>query len=78
MKSSLLEKIIMGIGVFTGFAALLAIICCIITYPVMWLWNGCLVGTVDGIHPLVGFWHTLGMLILCGLLFRSSSGSSKK
>lgn len=38
-------------------------------FPVMWLWNGALVGAVDGIHP-VSFWQAWGISLLCGLLFR--------
>lgn len=78
MKSSIFEKIFLGLGMFFAFIALLAVICAVVAYPVMWLWNGCLVGAIDGIHPISGFWQALGILILCGLLFKSSGSSSTK
>lgn len=35
--------------------------------PVMWLWNTCLVGAVDGIHT-IDFPRALGIAVLIGLL----------
>lgn len=35
--------------------------------PVMWLWNTCLVGAVDGVHP-ISFTRALGIVILVALL----------
>lgn len=40
--------------------------------PLYYLWNGCLVGLVDGIKPLNSIWHALGISILCALLFQPS------
>lgn len=39
--------------------------------PVMLLWNGCLVGAVTGINEITWI-QAWGILILCGLLFKSS------
>jgi len=62
--------------VIIGAIFFLAIVCVIIAYPVMWLWNGCLVGAVDGVHE-ISFFQALGLALLCSLLFKSTSSSSK-
>ena len=35
--------------------------------PVMWLWNTCLVGAVDGVHE-INFSQALGITVLIALL----------
>ena len=45
--------------------------------PVYYLWNGCLVGLIEGIKPLASVWQAWGLSILCGLLIKSSVSSSK-
>ena len=60
-----------------GIVALAIIIAALFAFPVMWLWNGCLVGTVDGIHPITSFWQAFGIMVLFSLLFKSTGGSSK-
>lgn len=42
----------------------------IISYPVMLLWNGCLVGAVAGVNPIT-WMQAWGILILSGFLFKS-------
>jgi len=63
----MLEKIGTVIGLLVVVAVLLA-------WPVQLLWNGCLVGAVDGVHP-IGFWQAMGLNFLFGMLFKSSSSS---
>jgi hypothetical protein len=70
----ILATILGGIILAIGIVVLLGLL---FSWPVLLLWNGCLVGTVAGISPLTSIWHAWGILILCGLLFRSSSVSSK-
>ena len=62
-----------GLAAFIGFVLLVLIIGLIISFPVMWLWNGCLVGTVAGISPITSVWHAWGLLILTSFLFKSTS-----
>ena len=67
MKLGIILTAIVGIIVLAiGVAALFA-------FPVMWLWNGCLVGTVAGISPITSFWQAFGIMVLCSLLFKSTS-----
>jgi hypothetical protein len=42
--------------------------------PVMLLWNGCLVGAVTGVNE-ISWLQAWGILILAGLLFKSSDAS---
>ncbi len=44
--------------------------------PVMWLWNGCLVGAVSGVNE-ISWLQAWGILVLCGLLFKETSVSKK-
>lgn len=53
-----------------GLAVLLIGI--VLALPVQLLWNGCLVGTVDGVHPIT-FWQALGLNILFSILFKNSN-----
>ena len=48
----------------------------LLSYPVMLLWNGCLVGTVSGIQS-IGWLQAWGIMILCGILFKPTSASVK-
>jgi hypothetical protein len=48
-----------------------ALLAFVITIPVWWLWNNCLVGAVDGINE-IGILQSLGLNILFGMLFRST------
>ena len=64
------------LAAIVGFVALAIIIAALFAFPIMWLWNGCLVGTVDGIHPITSFWQAFGIMVLFSLLFKSSSSKS--
>jgi hypothetical protein len=59
-----------------GGIALIVLLSFLLSWPVFMLWNGCLVGAVDGIHAVD--WTTAwGISLLCGLLFKSNISSSK-
>lgn len=56
-----------------GGVALIVLLSFLFSWPVYMLWNGSLVGAVDGIHEID--WTTAwGISLLCGLLFKSQSG----
>lgn len=63
----MLEKIGTVIGSLVIAAILLA-------WPVQLLWNGCLIGAVDGVHE-IGFWQAMGLNFLFSMLFKSSNSS---
>lgn len=68
-----MEKII-GL-VVVSFAGLL-LLSFVLSYPVYLLWNGCLVGAIDGVHE-VTWLRAWGISILIGMLFKHSTSSSK-
>jgi hypothetical protein len=71
-----MEKII---ALIIGVVGLILFFSFLLSWPVMMLWNGCLVGAVDGVHE-VTWLQAWGISILCGLLFKpvfSNSSDSK-
>ena len=50
--------------------ATLVFISFLMSWPVMMLWNGCLVDAVNVVKP-VGWLQAWGITIMCGLLFKS-------
>jgi hypothetical protein len=48
----------------------LAIISLILSLPIMWLWNSCLVTAISGIK-VIGWLQAWGILILSGMLFKN-------
>lgn len=63
------------IGVVIAAFVMIFVLGLIFSLPVMWLWNGCLVGAIDGVRE-IGWLQSFGILILSGLLFKSTA--SKK
>jgi len=43
----------------------------VLSWPVMMLWNGCLVGAVDGVHEITWL-QAWGLQFLCGILFKTT------
>ena len=60
-----------AVVVFLGFLVVLALICVITAWPVMVLWNWLM--PVLFALPVIDFWQALGVSILFGLLFKSTS-----
>ena len=48
-----------------------------LAWPIQWLWNNALVGSINGINP-IGFWQAYGIYILSTIMFRSNVTSSSK
>jgi predicted tellurium resistance membrane protein TerC len=71
-KGNVMDKVgaIFGIAVL-GILAIV-IIGLIMSLPVMWLWNICLVAAIPGIKE-IGWLQAWGLLILFGILFKSSN-----
>jgi hypothetical protein len=59
-------------GAIVGGIILIGVVALLLAYPIKWIWNGCLVGAVDGIHPITAL-QALGISVLCGILFKSHS-----
>jgi hypothetical protein len=48
-----------------------------LAWPIQWLWNNALVGSINGINP-ISFWQAYGIYILSSIMFRSTATTSKK
>ncbi len=62
------------IGVITGFIGLIAIallLSFLLAWPVMMLWNGCLVPAVEGVKE-IGWLQAWGLQFLVNMLFKLS------
>lgn len=57
--------------------SLLVAISILYAVPIVFLWNSCLVGTVDGVHE-INFWKALGLAILFNLLLPKAPTSKSK
>jgi hypothetical protein len=68
-----MEKVIAALMVI----ALLVLVSVIVAFPIMWLWNGCLVPAIPMLVKIT-FWQALGIKVLVGLLSYSNTSSSKK
>lgn len=60
--------IIFAVMVIVGLVIVVGLL---FSLPVMWLWNECLVGAVTGVNEITWL-QAWGILVLCGLLFKSS------
>ena len=56
-----------------GFLGALFAVVIIFSLPVMWLWNW-LMPEIFGLTEIT-FWQSVGLLILSGILFRSTSNN---
>ena len=63
-----MQKIGLVIG---GGLALIILLGLIISFPTMLLWNGCLVGAIDGVREITWL-QAWGLIILFGILFKTS------
>jgi hypothetical protein len=64
------------LGVFFAAIGMIIVIAIVMAWPTQWLWNNALIGAIDGLNP-IGFWQALGINVLCGILFRNSTTTSK-
>jgi hypothetical protein len=74
-KENKMETIAKVIGIAVVGIAAIIVLGLILSLPVMWLWNACLVAAIPGIKE-IGWLQAWGIMILCGLLFKNTSSSS--
>lgn len=65
------------IGTFLGVISLIVAISILYAVPVVFLWNWCLVGTIDGVHE-INFWKALGISILINMISSKSTTNQSK
>jgi hypothetical protein len=71
-----MNKIFAAIGVSVVAAGIIVVLGLFVSLPVMWLWNGCLVGAVDGVHEVTWF-QAWGLTVLFGILFTRQTVQQK-
>ena len=73
----MIEKFVIGTALALSGIVLIVALGALLALPVMWLWNGVLPNLfATGVIKPIDFWNAWGLLILCGLLFKSSASSS--
>lgn len=72
-----MEKNIATFAIMLGMFLLIGFFGIVLSFPTMLLWNGCLVPAISGIH-LISWKQAWGILVLCSLLFKSTSTTSNK
>jgi len=58
------------LGMITAIIVMVAGLGLLLSLPVMWLWNGCLVDAVDGVHEITWL-QAWGISVLTSWLFKS-------
>lgn len=66
-----MEALIKIVGTIVGIVGMVVILGLVMSWPVMMLWNGCLIDAVSGVRE-IGWLQAWGILVLCGLLFKST------
>jgi Sec-independent protein secretion pathway component TatC len=59
-----------ALTVLVAVVALIIAVGLLFSLPVMLLWNGCLVGAINGVNEITWL-QAWGILVLCGLLFKT-------
>ena len=63
--------------VIVGAVAFFVALSAVLALPVMWLWNGALIGAIDGVHE-VDWMQAWGITLLCGFLFKENVKNNGK
>ena len=71
-----MDKISGYLGAFVILVAGALFVSFLLSWPVMMLWNGCLVPAVDGVKP-IGWLQAWGLQFLINMLFKVSIVNKK-
>jgi len=71
-----MKLIIEAVGAFVGLIAVALLLSFVMAWPVMALWNGCLVGAMDGVRE-IGWLQAWGIQFLFNCLFKTSISTKK-
>ena len=66
-----MKDVILALTAMLVSIATLMFLSFVLSWPVMMLWNGCLVGAVDGVKE-VTWLQAWGIQFLCGILFKAT------
>jgi hypothetical protein len=64
------------IGMIVSVIAVALFLSFLLSWPTMMLWNGCLVGAVDGVRE-VTWLQAWGLQFLCNILFKATINTKK-
>ena len=67
-----MKELTLAMAAILAGIATLVFLTFLLSWPVMMLWNGCLVGAVSGVNE-IGWLQTWGISTLCGILFKTTS-----
>jgi hypothetical protein len=71
LKETKMDKLIVFVGGVVLVVAGAVALGMLMSLPVYWLWNGCLVGAVDGVKEITWL-QAWGLFVLCNFLFKST------
>jgi hypothetical protein len=75
--SDTLGKILGGFVIAAGFMFVIGFFGFFMAWPVMKLWNGCLVPAVSILH-VISWKQAWGIMFVCSILFKTSVSTSSK
>lgn len=68
----MLDKVITVVGATVIILAIVVVLGLLLSFPLMLLWNGCLVPAIPGIQE-ISWLQAWGILIASNILFKSTS-----
>ena len=66
-----MNALLTALVTIVGALGLIVLLSFLLSWPIMMLWNGCLVGAVDGVHA-VTWLQAWGLTILIHSLFKAT------
>lgn len=72
-----MENLKKPISLFISSILLMVLVATLMAFPIMWLWNSCLVPAVDGVN-LISHWQALGLNFLFSILFKPNISTNNK
>jgi len=67
-----MKKLTETILIFMAGLFFIAVLAVLMSYPIMWLWNSCLVPAIDGVNEITVI-QALGLNILTWIMFVTRS-----
>lgn len=64
------------VGVIVAAVGLVVVIGLVLAFPVMLLWNGCVVPAIDGVNEITWL-QAWGIMVVCNFLFKPTLTQSK-
>ena len=71
-----MNQITVALGTFVGMILALVLVSFLLAWPVMELWNGCLVPAVNGVNK-IEWLQAWGIQFLFGILFKTRISKKK-